>query len=931
VPDLPDRLAEALKDRYTLQRELGRGGMATVYLATDRKHERSVALKVLKPELAAVLGADRFLREIKTTAQLTHPHILPLLDSGDADGTLFYVMPYVEGESLRDRLHREKQLPVDDALQISREVADALSYAHSRGVIHRDIKPENILLESGHAVVADFGIARAIDAAGADRLTETGVTLGTPAYMSPEQAGGSRDLDGRSDLYSLGCVLYEMLAGQPPFTGPTVESVIHQHLAAEPPNITHLRPSVPGGVVAALQRALAKTPADRFNPVAQFGEAIAPRMSVAEVAPPATAHVGSASRWRRLVLAAAAVVVAVGAWFGARALRSADAPLTPGGPPAYTIVAEVAGTADEQTREVIHRLITVGLGQSGFMTPLPEAQLRQGLALAGRPDSTTVDVQTAVELAIRGAVRTVIAPTVDVVGTRYPVAVQVIEAETGEIIATSSSTAQDADDLIEVIGRAIDELRNDLGERRHVVASDQPLRQVATPSFEAFQKFAQAGSLGEQGRYAQARELLLEALELDPGFSSAWYALATNSFNTGFPPETALAALEQLESRPERLTEQMKLNAAAYREFWIGGDPTAAVPLYQRYVEMTGGGRNQLAQALLASGHPEEAVLVYEGTHAQPFGPGAVDLQNHVEALAAARRLGEAEEKLAALAPYPVRLNRARLWVSIAKQEWSRAESLATAFSDDPLQESVVKTLSAWALVSCYAATGRIVRAQQLMASEVRRDNPRARMAGALFSVTSGLAASTRVSSVQDSSVSAAVFSALDAASSGRVDVARQHLESLARRSDEFLVQRNWRRMALAEALVALAEQNWEGARTRLTRFWREQNAFDWGTLLARWVVAESFEREGVIDSAASYYEMTLVPAPFEASEVVFSGIPYSFAQFRLGRLYTQLEEYDRAKEHYATFLETFTQPDPEYAWMVTEARAKLEDLARGR
>ena len=280
MPDLPDRLAEALKDRYTLQRELGRGGMATVYLAIDRKHERSVALKVLKPELAAVLGADRFLREIKTTAQLTHPHILPLLDSGDADGTLFYVMPYVEGESLRDRLNREKQLPVDDALQISREVADALSYAHSRGVIHRDIKPENILLESGHAVVADFGIARAIDQAGGDKLTATGVALGTPAYMSPEQAAGSRDLDGRSDLYSLGCVLYEMLAGQPPFTGPTVESLVRQHLSAEPPHITGIRPAVPAHVVTAVERALAKTPADRFNPVALFAEALVERPSV---------------------------------------------------------------------------------------------------------------------------------------------------------------------------------------------------------------------------------------------------------------------------------------------------------------------------------------------------------------------------------------------------------------------------------------------------------------------------------------------------------------------------------------------------------------------------------------------------------------------------------------------------------------------------
>ena len=272
------RIQGALADRYRLDRELGAGGMATVYLAHDLKHGRQVAVKVLRPELAYTLGPERFLREIATTANLHHPHILPLYDSGrtgEASGDfLYYVMPLVEGESLRDRLKREKQLPVDEALRIAREVADALSYAHARGVIHRDIKPENILLESGHALVADFGIARAVSGAGTDRLTDAGLALGTPTYMSPEQAAGDLEVDGRSDLYALGCVLYEMLAGQPPFTGPTMQSIAHQHLTATPPPITQLRPAVPGVVVAALERALSKNPADRFNPVGQFAEAL---------------------------------------------------------------------------------------------------------------------------------------------------------------------------------------------------------------------------------------------------------------------------------------------------------------------------------------------------------------------------------------------------------------------------------------------------------------------------------------------------------------------------------------------------------------------------------------------------------------------------------------------------------------------------------
>jgi Protein kinase domain len=267
-------LARSLADRYRIEREIGAGGMATVYLAHDLKHDREVAIKALRPELAASLGGERFLREITTTASLRHPHILPLFDSGVAGTFLYYVMPFVDGESLRDRLAREKQLPIDDALRFTAEVADALTYAHSRGVIHRDVKPENILIENEHAVVADFGIARAVTTAGGGSLTQTGIAIGTPAYMSPEQSAGEREIDGRSDVYALGCVAYEMLAGQPPFTGPTAASVVHQHLVAEPRPVTQLRAAAPTPVSDALRRALAKNPADRFATPTAFAGAL---------------------------------------------------------------------------------------------------------------------------------------------------------------------------------------------------------------------------------------------------------------------------------------------------------------------------------------------------------------------------------------------------------------------------------------------------------------------------------------------------------------------------------------------------------------------------------------------------------------------------------------------------------------------------------
>jgi eukaryotic-like serine/threonine-protein kinase len=272
-----DSLAAALGDRYRVERELGAGGMATVYLAHDLRHDRKVAVKVLKPELAAVIGAERFLSEIRTTANLQHPHILPLHDSGAAGTSLFYVMPFVEGESLRDRLNREKQLPVEDALRITAEVASALDYAHRRGVIHRDIKPENILLHDGSALVADFGIALAASHAGGSRLTETGMSIGTPNYMSPEQAIGERELTGRSDVFSLACVTYEMLTGDPPFSGSTAQAVVARVMTEDPRPITLQRRSVPAAVEAAVLTALEKLPADRFATAAQFAAAIAAR------------------------------------------------------------------------------------------------------------------------------------------------------------------------------------------------------------------------------------------------------------------------------------------------------------------------------------------------------------------------------------------------------------------------------------------------------------------------------------------------------------------------------------------------------------------------------------------------------------------------------------------------------------------------------
>jgi serine/threonine-protein kinase len=418
----------ALAGRYTVERELGRGGMATVYLAQDLKHRRPVAIKLLRPELAAALGADRFLREIEIAARLQHPHILPLYDSGTAEAQLFYVMPYVDGESLRDRLRRDKQLSLDDALRITAEAASALAYAHAHGIVHRDVKPENILLSAGTAVVADFGIARAISAAAdSEQLTQTGMVVGTPAYMSPEQGAAGSEIDGRSDQYSLACVLYEMLVGQPPFTGPNSQAIIARHSfdSVSPPSI--VRNTVPDTVERALLRALEKVPADRYPTMVLFVEAMtAPGAATGarRVAP-----AGARSRWRRagrtaLVVGAAALLLAGAAW-ALLARRHAGAGAAAGLDPRHLAVLYFDDLSRDHSLGYLADGITEALiADLSRVQPLVVIS-RNGVSPYRRETVAPESVARAL------AVGTLVEGTVEPLGDRFHVTVRLVDGASG--------------------------------------------------------------------------------------------------------------------------------------------------------------------------------------------------------------------------------------------------------------------------------------------------------------------------------------------------------------------------------------------------------------------------------------------------------------------------------------------------------------------
>ena len=537
-------LTLALADRYRIERELGQGGMATVYLAEDTRHHRKVALKVLKPELAHAVGSERFLREIETTAALHHPHILPLYDSGETEGFLYYVMPYVEGESLRDRLTREKQLPIDDALQIAREVSDALSYAHSRGVIHRDIKPENIMLEGGHAVVADFGIARAVSSAHGDSLTQTGTSIGTPSYMSPEQAAGSSDVDGRSDLYSLGCVVYEMLAGQAPFTGPTVESIVHQHMLAEPRPITQIRPAVPPAVAGVLQRALAKNPADRFSPVAQFADALrtGSTASVAPAVPESSRPRGV--RWALIggVSLGFVAIVATAAIFATR--KRTAAPATDAPSIAVLPLADLSGGTNEYLADGIAETLINAL------SAVP------GLRVAARTSAFSFkgknqDVRSIAEAL---GVRTVLEGSVQRSGERLRVTAQLINAKDGFHLwsQTFDRNVTDVFAVQDEVARAVvSALQVKLVGETGVRVTDQ-----GTESLDAYNAYLQGLFFWNKRTAAdlvRAERFFSQAIAADSGFAKAWASLAS-TYVLFMPSEYDVKTLKPLQAldRAER-------------------------------------------------------------------------------------------------------------------------------------------------------------------------------------------------------------------------------------------------------------------------------------------------------------------------------------------------------------------------------------------
>jgi serine/threonine-protein kinase len=577
MTDQLDCLKAALADRYAIEREIGRGGMATVYLAEDLKHHRQVAVKVLHPDLAVAIGAARFLREIEIAAKLTHPHILPLHDSGEADGFLYYVMPYIEGETMRGRLRREKQLSLDEALQITREVADGLSHAHSLGVVHRDIKPENILLTSGHAVVADFGIARAITEAGGERLTETGLSVGTPAYMSPEQAMGQQDVDARSDIYSLGCVAYEMLAGDPPFAGTNPQAILARKTLEPPPPLRTVRDTVPAAVEQPILKALAKVPADRFATAAQFRDALG-------FTPPSGTVV--VRQPRRLskpravgLVALLAVVIAIGGWWISRAFAD-------GGVESLVVLPFYNATGDPE-----QDYLAAGMHDALISTLKQIGELRvTSLTSAMRYKDTEKSIP---EIARELNVDAVVEASVLRSGDNVNLEVQLIDALPEEHELWSQPFERSMDDVLVMyndVARAIAR-EAQVGLTPGQQARLGTARQVRQDTYEAYLRgmfLLRKGTLQDSER---GLAYLHEALENDPADPLAYAGLAIGYITAAHGPEPPVEALPRARAAAERAlsldsTLAETLTALAFLKGYYQYEWDEAEEMFLRALEM---------------------------------------------------------------------------------------------------------------------------------------------------------------------------------------------------------------------------------------------------------------------------------------------------------------------------------------------------------
>ena len=948
MPDPLEHLRAVLADRYELGEEIGRGGMAVVYGAEDLRHHRQVAIKVLHPELAAALGSDRFSREIEFAARLSHPHIVPLYDSGETDGVLYYVMPLLTEGSLRSTLDREKQLGLEETARIVSEVAAALDHAHEAGVIHRDIKPANIMFSGGEAVVADFGVATAVAAAGSDTLTATGLAIGTPAYMSPEQSAGVHDVDGRSDVFALGCVAYEALAGAPPFDGPTPQAIQARKTAGEVQGLRVVRDTVPHAAEQAIRKAVSTTPADRYGTAGDFAAALAAaiRAPTGQTYPAMATAKPPGRRKTKVVAVTAMVVAALAIWhFGLGGLPGTVRPA------AASFFQErdrvVVRDFDNQTDDpslgmAVRQAVITDLHQSSHVNVVDYAQLGPVFQRMQVPDTTRVSSGTALEVARREGYPAVIGGSVASVGPGYLLIAEIVEASSGEIVVSVRETADGGDEILEAVERLSRLLRRHLGESLGSLRRSRPLPEVSTTSFEALGLYAQALGETRDARPLAAIPLLERAIQLDSGFAAAYMTMATIHGNHGQMVQ-AQAAFERAYELSGRLPdrERYRMGASYHRQ---GASPDSAAYYYELLVRLepdNSAAINNLGDLYEDLGRYEDALVMYRRTlDIDPESPVA-----YYNLMSAARTLG-----LHALADSGLAMVSERFpgsfyqWAGQGLNDYYAGNFDAGVVSARTLVEQFPGFLAGNGqryLAAIAAHRGHTRHAMALtdsaMASYAAID--------AGFMIGTSLAtkmivawagqqadlvvpdidrtlAAPEAGAVRWEHARLAIV-ALGYSLAGRYEAAEAllpRLDSLAATGATFPIDGN------ARALLALAEGNPKAALEHLER----ARVRDYGVVrvMSRILTGDSYAALGETERAVETYEGLLTSYRVNWRDSDLWAVLLPLAHERLGSSYLALADTARAVQHLEAFAEMWKDADPELQPRVTAARERAAELS---
>jgi len=946
MTELLGRLNAALAGRYRIERELGLGGMAIVYLAEDQKHHRQVAVKVLRPELATTLGPDRFLREIDIAAKLHHPHILPLYDSGGEGEVLYYVMPFVEGHSLRDRIASVGALPIDEAVRIIREVADALAYSHAHGVVHRDIKPENVLISSSHALVTDFGVAKAVsDAATAAHLTGTGVTLGTAAYMAPEQATADPLLDHRVDIYALGAMAYEILAGQPPFRGANPQQVIAGHLTRHPDALSVYRPSVPPGLDAIVMRSLEKNPGDRWQSADEMvraldalGTSIAAGMPVSRPLPAASgAEVPVAAprarrgwRWGTAAAFAGMALAGVGtAWF----LRMGRAGTLIGNevlaPNDVVLVAEFENrTADTSLARTVTDAIRMDLQGSRAVRVMSQAAMWAGLERMGLDRGTFLPQPRVQELAEREGAKAFVVGSIARVGSGYQVTARVVATNGGTEALAARATARDSTALIGAVEEVGRKLRRGIGESLRSVLAAPPLAQVTTASLPALRAYSASLRAEAEGQRPRAVALAKEALSIDSTFAAAWAGLYTMYTNMGFvrlATESAKRAYDLRDHLSELERLRIEGNYHATR-----GEPVEEEAAWQRLADF---GRDEAAYSdmLLGQGRLREAeAMARRAVASEPKNP--IAYWNLAEAQVGQQHFEAADSTAVLVAPsLPENVIRYILPYSIlwGRRDLTAAETYLRSGAGTRLNEPYRITqqclldlyrgrLRAWQ--QCSPRAGGIFAKQypRLVMAEFRMtgDTSRARLGYATFLAVTP--------DERDPDVYPATIALL--ADVGHLREARQLLDEWRGRAGSTDV--GFRAdSANAVGAIAVAERRWDAAVAAFLA-WNNATASSSMHLYNRGLpeAAMILARRGQADSAIVLFERALATSSLYGGDY-YEVTWYSQALSALGDLYESRGDRAKAAEYYRRYVDLLKDADPPLSTQVAAVREKLARL----